>query len=189
MMASRFAEHVLNNRFQSNVCHFMVEGAQICGTDAVVDEYGRSVPACMAHFFRYYVESGRISETIANDDEAVQEVPQVRRTPPVLPTFDQWENNREEQPVLQPVTPMAPFHQTRFDTIFSPRAETHGFATFDSVPTYIEPARECCVCFEDRSLLSLPCRHVTCFACLERLPVQSCPLCRAEIVFSFVRRL
>lgn len=59
---------------------------------------------------------------------------------------------------------------------------------FANIPLYIEPSDKCSVCAESDELLSLPCRHVACFSCYERLE-STCPMCRAEIVRCFVRRL
>lgn len=59
---------------------------------------------------------------------------------------------------------------------------------FANIPLYIEPSDKCSVCTESDELLSLPCRHVACFSCYERLE-NTCPMCRAEIVRCFVRRL
>lgn len=61
--------------------------------------------------------------------------------------------------------------------------------TIDDIPMYIEPASECAVCLESVDLLSLPCRHVACMSCYNKLQTKKCPMCRCDIVHSFVRRL
>ena len=57
------------------------------------------------------------------------------------------------------------------------------------IPMCVDVESECPVCLEGVDMLSLPCRHVLCFSCYSQLRTQNCPVCRAEIVQSFVRRL
>ena len=47
-------------------------------------------------------------------------------------------------------------------------------------------SRQCVCCFSaERDMLLFPCRHVaTCSACYDKLNNQSCPLCKANVMFN-----
>lgn len=66
---------------------------------------------------------------------------------------------------------------------------SHRLTTFSTIPSVIERATECSVCYNEKELLNLPCGHVTCHTCYTTLPKPECPVCREKIVHKFVRRI
>jgi len=161
----------LNNQTRSDTCRFAIGNGDICGINTATDGHGTPLPVCHAHLDAY-----------------MQQVVPVRS--PILPTFQDWLSPRPDDGENSVVpTPSAPVDLARFEEFGSSPRPTTRHVSFDDIPLCIETARECCVCFDDSQLLSLPCRHTTCFSCYERLHRQTCPMCRAEIISSFVRRL
>jgi hypothetical protein len=163
----------LNNRDRSDTCLYMVND-RICGANSMTDVDGSRLSFCEEH---------------------------IHMRPPVLPTFQQWvaalpEPDEQEDSVVPtpaPPTRNEPFNIAPWFRDFTSRLFTETQArTFEDFPAYIEPTRDCCVCFIDSRLLSLPCRHVACFDCYSRLSPKSpkrCPMCREEVGEAFVRRL
>lgn len=175
----------INNQVRGEMCQFTIGNGHVCGANTASDGYGSPLPACQEHL-----------------DAWMQAYVPVHV--PVLPTFRDWVLQTRRVPMRTAPephveddgensvvpTPSAPVALTRFDEFLSPAPTARRApVSFEDIPLCIDPERECCVCADDTRLLSLPCRHTTCFSCYERLPRQTCPVCRSEIIASFVRRL
>lgn len=77
-----------------------------------------------------------------------------------------------------------PYDETPSQRPVQPQTTT----PYRSIPALIAQGTQCTVCYNDKELISLGCRHVLCYSCLSSIRVH-CPVCREGIVERYNRRI
>jgi len=171
---------------QSDTCTYINSiNHGTCGAPTMTEDDGTRVPVCELHYAVYSSAKMIYEEELVNE----QVLPTLARIPSAIPVFE--EPAQDEHIDMRLFTSGGA--RTGEERISSRARRPITLSTpkfsYESFPLHIDPSSECSVCMAGEKLLSLTCRHVACVSCYNELRVKTCPVCRANIIHTFVRRL
>jgi len=147
-----------------------VHKGQCCGKRGVFAPFGRQrVPACESHLGKFLFGTPIYKLTYFLESR--------------FSSFD-------ESPLVIEQVEVSSLTGVDASHIEAPQQESGVLRKIDisSIPKAIERSNECTVCFDNTSLLVLPCGHTICKGCCERIQTQTCPMCRFSFEIVQIRK-